>query len=97
VERSGRGIRSVLRDVSGWDVVQYMMSRSEPAAGGCRNWVGAVGADGRGIANMWGRGFTVHRLMRAVSGGDPFARVVVQTCGNPRCIAPEHLADREAV
>jgi len=92
---AGNGIVRVLAfaDRSAiWSEIKERTVQS-PEPDGCWEWIGPKTRAGYGLLFRFGYGLLAHRLVHALSGGDPSVEVVKQTCGNPRCVNPEHLMD----
>jgi hypothetical protein len=64
-----------------------------PELGCC--WVWTSGIDNRGNGKFWAQGGThrAHRLSWLLAGRAPSTGYIVQICGNPLCVRPEHLSD----
>jgi hypothetical protein len=72
---------------------------------GCWRWTGATRSGGYGVFRVGARSVTAHRLVWEVTngpipvepagpGGAGQPWVVGHTCGNRRCVRPEHLCLR---
>lgn len=82
---NAREIRKIL---SADDIYEW----SAFGKGGCWDWAGSLHNDGYAAWNTGGRQIKVHRASYLLNVGPvPNKRFVVHTCGNRRCVNPDHL------
>ena len=86
---------SVARLLTFWtdDAAAKFKARVDTSAGpdGCHTWRGGKIKTGHGVFTYAGQAVPAHRLAYALATGHAMPEVVVQTCGNTRCINPAHL------
>jgi hypothetical protein len=59
---------------------------------GCWNWSAAINSKGYGVVSQFGRLHLAHRAaFRRFIGPIPAGMAIDHTCGNRRCVRPEHL------
>ena len=82
---NAREIRKVL---SADDIYEW----SAFGKGGCWDWIGSLHNDRYAAWNTGGRQIKVHRASYLLSVGPiPKKRFVVHSCGNRKCVNPDHL------
>lgn len=87
---SGTNYHIALADMPAWTArFDAKIDRS----GSCHIWQGQKTNGGYGVFYVAGMTLLAHRLVRAMSGGDVLAPVVMHTCDNPSCVNPDHLQD----
>ena len=77
-----------------------ILARTRAAEGGCLLWTGSVNGTGypkifipgRLLGRRWHTRTWLYARMRGAEV--PLGHVVTTRCGNPRCIAPDHLLAR---
>ena len=78
-------------------ITDYIEARSLPAAGGCRLWTRAVNGAGYPVGTLGGKQVNPARiLLEHIAGPAPSGCTLWQTCGDRKCLAPEHLVWRPA-
>jgi hypothetical protein len=67
-----------------------------PNHAGCLDWLGCRQShNGRGLFWDGERQLYAHRVVYQLATGEPPGKLfIVQTCGNPLCVNPSHLAAR---
>lgn len=67
--------------------------------GDCWVWTGCMNGSTKAVpvARIAGRSVTVRRVAAHLGGHDEKARRFTVTCGNPRCVKPEHVIDESLV
>ena len=78
--------------LSGKALADWYIERSERTGGGCMEYSGGRGRNGRPVGGSDGDRMYVYRIVHDAYHGQPLHGMVVRhLCGNPRCIDPKHL------
>lgn len=74
------------------DRVRFYSYVLPPSAAGCREWAACRKPNGYGQFRAGGRNHDAHRVAFVLAGGRiPRNQVVMHSCDNRACCAPEHL------
>jgi len=79
---------------------RFALRVEKRGASACHLWCGAQSADGYGIFYATGKRIAAHRMAYAIAHElslDEIPTIVGHTCGNRRCVNPEHLVTRKSV
>ena len=71
--------------------VERFHSRCRSTPDGCRLWMGEMASNGLGLFDIWGRKHYAARVAWVIIKGPiPYGHVLEATCGEERCINPDH-------
>lgn len=88
----GRSLTPLRKSTRGMPMDESLATWSEPAAGGCRTWTGAISSDGYGRIYVDGRSQYAHRVAYELACGPiPEGSEVDHTCHVSACVEPGHL------
>ena len=79
-------------------LVERFWSKVDKQAGGCWLWTASTFKTGRGQFRVGARNQQAHRVAWELTFGSPPAGLLRSTCGNLRCVRPDHqiVADHRA-